>query len=189
MAAGGGALAALGAALVLAAAAALWWRRRRAGGGEGRVCVAVLGDLGRSPRMQYHALSLARHGRGVSLLGYLRESGRPGGGRGARGVLPAGSRLSPSLRPLPQRPGRTAMCWAATASASCRSPTCGGCEVGAGRGRGGGKGGQKPAPRGPLRPGQGCAVLPWLGLGVVGFMFCSRFCVCVHLQVLAFSSR
>ncbi|KAF1666227.1 Chitobiosyldiphosphodolichol beta-mannosyltransferase, partial [Aptenodytes patagonicus] len=42
-----------------------------------RVCVAVLGDLGRSPRMQYHALSLARHGRGVALLGYLRD--RPHG--------------------------------------------------------------------------------------------------------------
>ncbi|KAI6076773.1 Chitobiosyldiphosphodolichol beta-mannosyltransferase [Aix galericulata] len=79
MAAGGGALAAIGAVLVLAAAAALWWQRRRAGGGggEGRVCVAVLGDLGRSPRMQYHALSLARHGRGVSLLGYLQT--RPHG--------------------------------------------------------------------------------------------------------------
>ncbi|XP_064246665.1 chitobiosyldiphosphodolichol beta-mannosyltransferase isoform X1 [Passer domesticus] len=58
-----------------AAAAALLllllWRRRRAGG-AGRVCVAVLGDLGRSPRMQYHALSLARHGRQVALLGYLQ---------------------------------------------------------------------------------------------------------------------
>ncbi|NWH99258.1 ALG1 mannosyltransferase, partial [Tichodroma muraria] len=40
--------------------------------GEGRVCVAVLGDLGRSPRMQYHALALARHGREVALLGYLQ---------------------------------------------------------------------------------------------------------------------
>lgn len=50
----------------------LLWRRRRAGG-AGRVCVAVLGDVGRSPRMQYHALALARHGRQVSLLGYLRE--------------------------------------------------------------------------------------------------------------------
>ncbi|NXV69784.1 ALG1 mannosyltransferase, partial [Molothrus ater] len=50
----------------------LLWRRRRAGGG-GRVCVAVLGDVGRSPRMQYHALALARHGREVALLGYLRD--------------------------------------------------------------------------------------------------------------------
>ncbi|NXU18037.1 ALG1 mannosyltransferase, partial [Pardalotus punctatus] len=38
-----------------------------------RVCVAVLGDLGRSPRMQYHALALARHGREVALLGYLQN--------------------------------------------------------------------------------------------------------------------
>lgn len=29
-------------------------------GRGGRACVVVLGDLGRSPRMQYHALSLAR---------------------------------------------------------------------------------------------------------------------------------
>ncbi|KAI5332799.1 hypothetical protein L3X38_022928 [Prunus dulcis] len=30
------------------------------GGKRGRACVVVLGDIGRSPRMQYHALSLAR---------------------------------------------------------------------------------------------------------------------------------
>lgn len=71
MAAGGAALAV---AVVLVVAAALW--RRQAVRGAGRVCVAVLGDLGRSPRMQYHALSLARHGRGVALLGYFRECGR-----------------------------------------------------------------------------------------------------------------
>uniref|UniRef100_A0A8D0HL38 Uncharacterized protein n=1 Tax=Sphenodon punctatus TaxID=8508 RepID=A0A8D0HL38_SPHPU len=47
-------------------------RRRRQSAG-GRVCVVVLGDLGRSPRMQYHALSLARRGRRVTLLGYLGE--------------------------------------------------------------------------------------------------------------------
>ena len=29
-------------------------------GKRGRACVVVLGDLGRSPRMQYHALSIAR---------------------------------------------------------------------------------------------------------------------------------
>lgn len=29
-------------------------------GRRGRACVVVLGDLGRSPRMQYQALSLAR---------------------------------------------------------------------------------------------------------------------------------
>ncbi|XP_052535920.1 uncharacterized protein LOC128079068 isoform X3 [Tympanuchus pallidicinctus] len=73
MAAGGGALAA---SVALAALAAMLWRRR-AVRGAGRVCVAVLGDLGRSPRMQHHALSLARHGRGVSLLGYFQT--RPHG--------------------------------------------------------------------------------------------------------------
>ncbi|XP_019348668.1 chitobiosyldiphosphodolichol beta-mannosyltransferase isoform X2 [Alligator mississippiensis] len=50
----------------------LWrWRGRVRPVGPGLVCVAVLGDLGRSPRMQYHALSLARHGRRVALLGFL----------------------------------------------------------------------------------------------------------------------
>jgi len=34
------------------------------------VAVVVLGDLGRSPRMQYHALALASSGRDVVLLGY-----------------------------------------------------------------------------------------------------------------------
>ncbi|NXY86139.1 ALG1 mannosyltransferase, partial [Alcedo cyanopectus] len=64
--------------VVLAALLWLWlWRRPRARGVAGRVCVIVLGDLGRSPRMQYHALSLARHGRDVTLLGYLRD--RPHG--------------------------------------------------------------------------------------------------------------
>lgn len=58
-------------AAVMALLVLLLWRRR--GGGKGRVCVAVLGDVGRSPRMQYHALSLARHGHEVALLGYLRE--------------------------------------------------------------------------------------------------------------------
>ncbi|XP_014671372.1 PREDICTED: chitobiosyldiphosphodolichol beta-mannosyltransferase-like [Priapulus caudatus] len=36
----------------------------------GRVCVVVLGDVGHSPRMQYHALSLAREGFQVDLVGY-----------------------------------------------------------------------------------------------------------------------
>ena len=38
-----------------------------------RVQVLVLGDIGRSPRMQYHALSIAKHGVLVDLIGY-RES-------------------------------------------------------------------------------------------------------------------
>lgn len=35
------------------------------------VQVLVLGDIGRSPRMQYHALSLAKHGGHVQIIGYL----------------------------------------------------------------------------------------------------------------------
>ena len=38
---------------------------------QGRtVQVLVLGDIGRSPRMQYHALSIAKHGGRVFLIGY-----------------------------------------------------------------------------------------------------------------------
>jgi hypothetical protein len=33
--------------------------------------VLVLGDIGRSPRMQYHALSIAKHGGRLQLIGYL----------------------------------------------------------------------------------------------------------------------
>ena len=45
----------------------LSWRavRNRSG-----VCVVVLGDVGRSPRMQYHALSLADGGFSVDVVGY-----------------------------------------------------------------------------------------------------------------------
>ncbi|KAI3360063.1 hypothetical protein L3Q82_013858 [Scortum barcoo] len=51
----------------------LWLRRlrRRDGGTERRVCVLVLGDVGRSPRMQYHSRSLSRNGYDVTLLGFL----------------------------------------------------------------------------------------------------------------------
>lgn len=38
--------------------------------GKSRVAVLVLGDIGRSPRMQYHALSIARKGGLVELIGY-----------------------------------------------------------------------------------------------------------------------
>lgn len=34
------------------------------------ICVIVLGDIGRSPRMQYHSLSLAEIGHKVDLIGY-----------------------------------------------------------------------------------------------------------------------
>lgn len=33
-------------------------------------CVVVLGDIGRSPRMQYHTLSLAKNGFTVDLIAY-----------------------------------------------------------------------------------------------------------------------
>jgi beta-1,4-mannosyltransferase len=35
-----------------------------------RVCVVVLGDVGRSPRMQYHSLSFAKEGYDVDIIGY-----------------------------------------------------------------------------------------------------------------------
>lgn len=41
--------------------------------GPGHVVVVVLGDVGRSPRMQYHAMSLASHGVRVTLIGYTGE--------------------------------------------------------------------------------------------------------------------
>lgn len=34
------------------------------------VQIVVLGDIGRSPRMQYHALSVAKHGGRVDIIGY-----------------------------------------------------------------------------------------------------------------------
>lgn len=37
---------------------------------EDRYQVLVLGDLGRSPRMQYHALSIVKSGARVDLVGY-----------------------------------------------------------------------------------------------------------------------
>lgn len=42
-----------------------------------RIQILVLGDLGRSPRMQYHALSVARHGCHVDLIGYLESDLHP----------------------------------------------------------------------------------------------------------------
>lgn len=37
------------------------------------VCICVLGDIGHSPRMQYHALSLAEANFDVSIVGYLES--------------------------------------------------------------------------------------------------------------------
>ena len=39
--------------------------------------ILVLGDIGRSPRMTYHALSVAKHGGKVNLIGYLGSSPSP----------------------------------------------------------------------------------------------------------------
>ena len=38
--------------------------------GKKSVCVIVLGDIGRSPRMQYHSLSFLKRGFTVDLVGY-----------------------------------------------------------------------------------------------------------------------
>ncbi|KAF5305634.1 hypothetical protein FQR65_LT07715 [Abscondita terminalis] len=40
------------------------------GSSSKNVCIVVLGDIGRSPRMQYHSLSLAEHGHKVDMVGY-----------------------------------------------------------------------------------------------------------------------
>ena len=46
--------------------------RRFTPGGK-RVSVVVVGDIGRSPRMQYHSLSFAKAGFAVDLIGYCGE--------------------------------------------------------------------------------------------------------------------
>ena len=38
--------------------------------GKRSICILVLGDVGRSPRMQYHALSFVKTGFSVELVGY-----------------------------------------------------------------------------------------------------------------------
>ena len=49
------------------------WKRWRWGRAARHVIVVVLGDVGRSPRMQYHALSLAKRGFSVTFLGFCSE--------------------------------------------------------------------------------------------------------------------
>ncbi|CAM1511314.1 Fc.00g088270.m01.CDS01 [Cosmosporella sp. VM-42] len=39
--------------------------------------ILVVGDIGRSPRMQYHGLSVAKHGRFVDLVGYKETARHP----------------------------------------------------------------------------------------------------------------
>jgi beta-1,4-mannosyltransferase len=59
------------AALVACVLWGLWRRREKARARS--VTVVVLGDIGRSPRMQYHALRLARHFAHVDLVGTAGE--------------------------------------------------------------------------------------------------------------------
>ena len=61
-------------ALALIILASVWWRETT---GEGLVQVVVLGDAGRSPRMQYHCLSLVQLNYSVDLIGYggIKECG------------------------------------------------------------------------------------------------------------------
>ena len=42
-----------------------------------RACVVVLGDIGRSPRMQFHAMSLSRAGYGVDVVGCAGSAPHP----------------------------------------------------------------------------------------------------------------
>ena len=45
-------------------------QEEKAGQRKPRIQVLVLGDIGRSPRMQYHALSISKLGGIVDLIGY-----------------------------------------------------------------------------------------------------------------------
>ena len=42
--------------------------------GKKSVCVVVLGDLGRSPRMLYHSLSFSKEGFHVDMVGYAGKT-------------------------------------------------------------------------------------------------------------------
>lgn len=59
-------------AFLLLAVSLRYSTRKYSPSASGRVSaqVLVLGDIGRSPRMQYHALSIAKHGGDVQLIGY-----------------------------------------------------------------------------------------------------------------------
>lgn len=57
-------------AVVAVFVAGLAWRLRRRSSGAPVAVVLVLGDFGRSPRMQYHTLSLAAAGRRVHVVAF-----------------------------------------------------------------------------------------------------------------------
>ena len=71
----------------------VYWLRRRKNISKPRICILVLGDIGRSPRMQYHALSCAKAGYHVDLVGFggicliLAILSNPQGGREGEGVV------------------------------------------------------------------------------------------------------
>ncbi len=59
---------------LLPLAVALYWLFRERENKSKRVAVLVLGDIGRSPRMQNHAVSFARAGWDVDLVGFRGKS-------------------------------------------------------------------------------------------------------------------
>lgn len=48
----------------------VYWLRARKDPSKPRICILVLGDIGRSPRMQYHALSCTKAGFRVDMVGF-----------------------------------------------------------------------------------------------------------------------
>ncbi|KAI8817068.1 chitobiosyldiphosphodolichol beta-mannosyltransferase-like protein [Fimicolochytrium jonesii] len=74
----------------------LWLRAKDAAGKTTRVLVLVLGDIGRSPRTQYHAISLAREGFEVHLAGYQGSPVLPE-------VLQAGDKITVHHIPNPMK--------------------------------------------------------------------------------------
>lgn len=44
---------------------------------DDHIQILVLGDIGRSPRMQYHAMSIMKHGGRVDLVGYKETARHP----------------------------------------------------------------------------------------------------------------
>lgn len=77
--------------------------------GARRAAVVVLGELGRSPRMQYHALALANEGFSVDLIGY--------GGRPADAEVAEHPRVRLHELPQPWRRSAPRALWAPVAAA------------------------------------------------------------------------
>lgn len=96
-------------ALVLTLLLLVAWKRWRWGRAARHVIVVVLGDVGRSPRMQYHALSLAKCGFSVTFLGFCSECLGGLGGRLLSQPLtlgfdrPTGAEAGTPLYPLLRR--------------------------------------------------------------------------------------